>query len=89
MLFCRSLTQSRLAQTASKSDKSLQELDRQLTKKAESLGINVTSDRGVKRNAVSKCFNQIGISVPVDEVNDVGYRSLTMTNSESAKQIVQ
>ena len=50
--------------------------------KAESLGINLKNTSTPKRKAVSKCFNGIGISVPIDEVNDVGYRSLTMTNSE-------
>lgn len=68
--------------SSSSSQKLLQKLDKKLTEKADSLGIDIRSDVKVKRKAVSKCFNQIGISVPVDEVNDVGYRSLTVTNSE-------
>ncbi len=64
-------------------NKALRDLDDNLTKKAETLGIQLKNDKGLKRNVVSKCFNQIGISVPIDEENDIGYRPLTMTNSKN------
>ena len=59
----------------------LQELDDALTKKANELNINLKDMKPAKRKIVAKCFHQIGISVPVDETLDVGYRPLTMNNS--------
>ena len=62
-------------------EKPIEDLDAKLRKKAQSFGIDLKNKKDYKRNVIAKCFNQIGISVPVDEVHDIGYRPLTMTNS--------
>ena len=75
----RSLLQKPIKDSVSQ--KLVRELNDKLTKKATSLGIDLTGT--IKRQVVAKCFNQIGISVPYNKETLVGYRPLTMRNGES------
>jgi len=61
----------------------LKELNTKLQEKCKELGYNLGESKNFKtrnKQVVAKCFNRIGIVVPVDQ-NDVGYRPLPMTNS--------
>ena len=67
--------------------KFLQELDGQLQSKMKELNIIDTVDvksltKQRNKMIVAKCFHKIGIVVPYDKETDVGYRSLTKTDSE-------
>lgn len=62
--------------------KDLQSLEESLVKKAEEFDLNLKDKKPPQRKVVAKCFNQIGISVPVDTALDIGYRPLPMTNSK-------
>ena len=69
----------RLSQSAVKE---LQTLDGALTRKATELGLNIKDIKPTNRKIVTKCFNAIGMCVPVDKKLEIGYRPLTMTNSK-------
>ena len=65
-------------------DSKLKELNTKLQAKCKELGYNLGESKNFKtrnKQVVAKCFNKIGIVVPVDQ-NDVGYRPLPMTNSK-------
>ena len=61
----------------------LNDFNKKLIAKCNELGYSMGESKNYKarnKKVVGRCFNKIGIVVPVD-VNDVGYRPLPMTNS--------
>ena len=76
-----SLQVSKRLKTGSASAK-LNGLNKKLTAKCNELGYCMGESKNFKarnKKVVGRCFNKIGIVVPVD-ANDVGYRPLPMTN---------
>lgn len=60
----------------------LNDFNKKLTAKCNELGYSMGESKNHKtrnKKVVARCFNKIGIVVPVD-ANDVGYRPLPMTN---------
>lgn len=63
----------------------LNDFNKKLTAKCNELGYYLGESKNNKtrnKTVVARCFNKIGIVVPVD-ANDVGYRPLPMTNGKN------
>ena len=76
-----SLQIAKRVKTGSASTK-FNEFDKKLKAKCNELGYSLGESKNYKtrnKKVVVRCFNKIGIVVPVD-ANDVGYRPLPMTN---------
>lgn len=79
--FCISLQVSKRLKSGS--DTQLSDFNKKLIAKCNELGYSMGESKNHKvrnKKVVGRCFNKIGIVVPVD-ANDVGYRPLPMTNS--------
>ena len=84
MFFLRNWLQDKLCTKAlaKKNKEACAELDSNIADKASELGLNIkdVKPNSKKRKVVAKTFHQVGISVPVDPITDVGYRPLPMSN---------
>ena len=66
--------------------KLLKSLEKQLQEKMRELNLGATDGKTLSKQrsklVQAKCLHKIGIVVPYDKKNDVGYRSLTKTDSK-------